>query len=70
MYQERLRELYIELEDIDNHIQHGCIDTAHLEGMNYDCDNEEFMNHANEKICDAMGILEDLIDVMNGEKKI
>lgn len=69
MYTERLRELLIELEDIDNHIQESCIDQSLLNSVRNESDPEEIRLKTSELTSLANHAIEDLIDYLNGEEK-
>ena len=67
MYQERLRKILVELEDIQHQIMNGIsIDPTLLEGINEE--NTDYIEEVTDRyIGDASEAIETLIDRLNGD---
>ena len=67
MYQERLRKILVELEDIQHQIMNGItIDSSLLEGINEE--NTDYIEEVTDRyIGDANEAIETLIDRLNGD---
>lgn len=63
MFEQRLRDLYAEIEFLNHQVQSGCIDRIVFSGMNNEesMDYNETMAKFDKKLGDAMGALDDLL---------
>lgn len=63
MFEQRLRDLYAELEQMNNDVQHGCIDRIVFSGMKGEetMDYDKTMAEFERKLGSAMDALDDLL---------
>lgn len=63
MFEQRMRDLYAEIEFLNYQVQHGCIDRIVFSGMNNEesMDYNETMAKFDKKLGDAMAAIDDLL---------
>lgn len=63
MFEQRMRDLYAEIEFLNYQVQNGCIDRIVFSGMNNEesMDYNETMAKFDKKLGDAMSAIDDLL---------
>ena len=67
--QQRLRGVLSELEDINRHIQEGCVDPSLLNCFKESLGSEFVMAEADSKIGDAFSAIDNLLTLMKDDLK-
>ena len=67
--QRRLREILEELEDINAHIQQGCVDPSNLNCFKDSLSREYVMAEADYKTGDAFSAIDNLLTLMKEEEQ-
>lgn len=71
MFEQRLRDLYAEIELLNYQVQNGCIDRIVFSGMNNEetMDYNETMAKFDKKLGDAMAAFDDLLTELYEEQQ-